>query len=206
MPSRSPQLALDLAPTFGWGGKRARAGRRPVGDAPGISHRRELRVDRQTPVHVTLRVRSHVWNLRSQRSFAIVASALEGVRDRSDLRVVHLSVQGDHLHAIAEADSPPALANGMRAFSGRLALGLNRMMGRKGPVFEDRYNAHPLRTLAEVRNAAYVLGNFASHVTRSGGAVAGGFVDRFSSANPEGSRLVSSPRSWLLRTVAGRRE
>ncbi len=77
------------------------------------------------------------------------------------------------------------MANGMRAFSGRIALGLNRMMGRSGPVFEDRYHAHPLCTLAEARNAiAYVLGNLASHVARSGGKVESGLVDAYSSAAP----------------------
>ncbi len=202
MPRHPSQLALDFPPAFGWGGKRAGAGRKPEGGEPGISHRRELLVDRHTPVHVTLRVRNHVWNLRSRRSFAIVARALRGVRDRSDFRVVHFSVQGDHVHAIAEADGARALANGMRAFSGRLALGLNRMMGRKGPVFEDRYHAHPLRTPAEARNAiAYVLGNFASHV----GKAEGGFVDPYSSAAPAGAQLVSSPESWLLTTVAAGR-
>jgi REP element-mobilizing transposase RayT len=202
---KHPQLTLDLAPAFGWGGRRAGAGRRPEGEEPGISHRRELHVDRHIPAHVTLRVREHVWNLRSQRSFALVASALRGVRDRSDFRVVHFSVQGDHVHDIVEADDARALANGMRAFSGRLALGLNRMMGRTGAVFEDRYHAHTLRNLTEARNAiAYVLGNFASHVDRSGGGVESSFVDPYSSAGPAGSRLVSSPESWLLRAAARR--
>ena len=43
------------------------------------------------------------------------------------------------------------------------------MMGRKGPVLQDRYHAHVLRTPAEVRNALrYVLGNFESHAERRG--------------------------------------
>ncbi len=201
--ARTSQLALDLTPTFGWGGTRTGAGRKPAGDEPGISHRRELQVDRHTPVHVTLRAREHVWSLRSQRSFAIVARGLEGARERCDFRVVHFSVQGDHVHAIVEAEDRRALANGMRSLTGRVALGLNRMMGRTGPVFEDRYHAHPLRTLAEARNAiGYVLGNFASHAARGGRKVAGGFVDLYSSAGPVGARLVARPESWVLKKVA----
>jgi hypothetical protein len=51
----------------------------------------------------------------------------------------------------------------------RIARGLNAMMGRTGPVFEDRYHAHVLRTPAEVRNALrYVLGNYSSHAARRG--------------------------------------
>jgi putative transposase len=41
----------------------------------------------------------------------------------------------------------------MKAFSIRLAKGMNRLMRRRGPVLEDRCHAHVLRTPAEVRRA-----------------------------------------------------
>jgi REP element-mobilizing transposase RayT len=201
--ARDPQLLLDLLPEFGWGGERARAGRKPAGEAPGISHRRGIEMDARFPVLVTLRCRPHVWNLRSHRSFVVVAKALRGVLGRADFRVVHFSVQGNHVHLIAEAGSPDALANGMRALSGRMTIGLNRMMGRRGSVFADRYHARVLRTPAEVKNAvAYLLGNFASHAARRGERVPGSFVDPHSSAaerGPDGlPPPVSAARSWLL--------
>jgi len=40
-------------------------------------------------VHVTLRTREHVWNLRSRRSFAVIEAALHGIMPRPDFRVVH---------------------------------------------------------------------------------------------------------------------
>ena len=110
---------------------------------------------------------------------------------------------------MVEADDASALARGMRAVSGRVALGLNRLMGRRGRVFTDRYPAHVLRTPDEVRRAiAYVLGNFASHAARRGEAPAAGWVDRYSSAAPRGPDglppPVSAPRSWLLLAAGGR--
>ncbi len=84
------------------------------------------------------------------------------------------------------------------------------MMGRHGPVFEDRYHAHVLRTPAEVRNGLrYVLRNFASHAARRGERFGDGWVDPFSSAalkmprEPQSSLFAEPPTSaaqtWLLR-------
>jgi hypothetical protein len=119
--------------------------------------------------------------------------------------VVHFSLLGNHVHLITEADDTTALALGMRALSVRIAMGLNVLMNRRGPVFSDRYHAHVLRTPSEVRHAlAYVLGNFASHARRRGERVSPAFVDPYSSAaerGPDGQPPpVSAPESWLLRS------
>jgi putative transposase len=205
VPKRDPQLGLDLPPRFGWGGVRSGAGRKPAAAEAGISHRREIAVDASSPVHVTLRARDDVWNLRSRRCYRVIAKAFRGVAGRRGFRVVHFSVQGNHLHFVAEADSPQALASGMRALTGRIALGLNALMNRRGAAFADRYHAHVLRSPTEVRRAlAYVLGNFASHALRRGDPVSAGYVDPYSSAaelGPDGLvPPVSNAESWVLRT------
>src|SRR5215831_3534483 len=47
----------------------------------------------------------------------------------------------------------------------RMARALNRVMNRKGRVFSDRYHAHILKTVNEVRNALhYVVHNHKKHV------------------------------------------
>ena len=65
------------------------------------------------PVHVTLRVADDVWNLRSERSFRVIDAAIMGVRSVAGFRVIHFSVQGNHLHLIVEADGAGSLASGM---------------------------------------------------------------------------------------------
>jgi len=201
---RGPQIPLGLPPRFGWGGARPGSGQRPRGERAGISHERKIDVDERSPVHVTLRTHEHVWNLRSHRCHAVLAAALRGVLGRPGFRVVHFSIQGNHLHLVVEADDAKALATGMRALSGRIAVGLNKLMGRRGPVFSDRYHAHVLRAPAEVRNAiAYVLGNFASHASRRGEPVDPSRADPYSSAaarGPDGEAPpVIAPETWLLR-------
>jgi REP element-mobilizing transposase RayT len=176
-------------------------------------------VRRYEPAHVTLRCLPHVWNLRSRRSFDVIAAALCGVARRTDFRVVHFSIQGNHIHLIVEANGTAALANGMRAVGIRIARGLNRMMGRSGRVFADRYHAHVLRTPTEAHNALrYAVGNFASHAARRGEPMRPGYVDRFSSASAElpvsrpaqqelfgndpAPTLTRAAETWLLRRAA----
>jgi REP element-mobilizing transposase RayT len=167
---------------------------------------------------VTLRFLPHVWNLRSRRSFDVISAAFAGVARRPDFRIVHFSVQGNHAHLLVEAHGAAALANGMRALCIRIARGLNRMMGRTGPVLSDRYHAHVLRTPVEARHALrYAVGNFASHAARRGEHVRSGNVDRFSSASAElplsppvqqelfsaGASVLTRPaETWLLRKAA----
>lgn len=184
------QQALHFRTRGGW---RPGSGRPSSRDRPGVPHAAREQVRPYQPVHVTLRMADAVWNLRSERSYAVIHRALESARRRRDSRVVHFSIQGNHVHLLVEAAGTRALANAVRALSIRLARGLNRMMGRSGPVVADRYHAHVLRTPAEVENALrYVLGNFASHAARRGERTHDGWKEPFSSA------VVKMPREAQL--------
>ena len=103
---------------------------------------------------------------------------------RRAFRVVHYSIQTDHLHMLVEADDAAALANGMRGFTCRVARGLNTLWARRGSVFPERFHDRVLRSLRQVRNALrYVLNNYLKHghpQARDGFAV---LADAFSSAD-----------------------
>ncbi len=210
------QLGLALENPRTHGGARSNSGPKPKGDSAGVSHHGRPPVESELPVHVTARVLPHVWNLRSRRSFEVIEAALTSMRAWREFRVVHFSVQGDHLHFIVEADGNRALSEGMQGLAVRLAKGLNRLMSRHGKVFADRFHAHVLRTPSEVRNAlAYVLLNHRSHLARNGARDTSTALDRFSSAAcfdgwrgehvPEPPRATSPARTWLLRAGWRRR-
>lgn len=179
---------------IGHGGARKGAGRKRRSDAS-VPHAARPSFDgTRHPLHVTLRVRRDVWHLRSQRAYRHVREALHVERQRGELRVVHYSVQGNHMHLIVEAEGKTALSHRVQGFAIRLARGLNRMMKRpRGRVFAERYHLHVLRTRSEVRNAVrYVLGN---HVKHSAGAGKLGIAaDPFSSIQP-----ADDAATWLLR-------
>jgi putative transposase len=118
------------------------------------------------------------------------------------MRVVHYSIQGNHLHLLVEAAGRDSLAKGMQGLAIRIAKTLNRLFDRKGKVWADRYHAHVLKARREVANVLrYVLGNFAKHASRRGERAS--FADPFSSVRFLGyvdlDAPVAPPSTWLLR-------
>jgi putative transposase len=193
---RRRQLGLEFRT---WGGKRAGAGRKPVGARPGVGHRPRPELPRRLPIHVTLRMAPAVYNLRSRRSFRVIEAALRLGADRFDVRTVSFSVQGNHIHLLVEAPSRTALARAVKGLSVRIARGLNRMMGRKGRVLGDRYHAHVLRTPTEVKHAIrYVRDNARQHAAARGDVYSPGYVDPYSSAGAPQVPLPAA-QTWLLR-------
>jgi REP element-mobilizing transposase RayT len=159
---------------------------------------------------VTLRVRRHVWQLRSRRCFRVLERAFYRGSDRFGGRVCHFSVQHNHIHLIVEADDARALARALQGLSIRMAKGLNRVMGRHGGVFADRFHARSLRTPTEVRNVlVYVLANRHKHRPADQPRTRRGWMDPCSSSAwfegfdpPHAPRYYPGPvapaATWLL--------
>lgn len=196
---RKRKHPVQLALRAGRGGARKGAGRKPKGERAGISHLRRPALAARFPVHVTLRMLPHVWNLRSRRSFRVFDQAVRVAADRFDMRLCEFSLQGNHLHLVVEAQDRKALSRGIKGLSVRLAKGLNKLMGRHGQVLADRYHEHILRTPTEVKRAVhYVRRNHDKHVTQRGGRLDPGAVDCYSSASTEHGIVLPAPRTWLL--------
>jgi REP element-mobilizing transposase RayT len=179
-----------------------------------VVHRTRPTIDRNHPVHVTLRIRSGVPRLRTRAPMRTILRVLRSARGRFDLRVVQFAVLGDHLHLIVEAEGRASLTRGMRGLGTRLAIHLNRVFGRKGALLDDRYHARALTNpLATRRGLCYVLQNFRKHEAACGRTIAARWVDPCSSGasfdgwrdcgvtRNTGLELVTlPPRTWLLST------
>jgi len=213
MPRRPKQQELTFRT---WGGKRARAGRKRRSDET-VPHVRRPSLDSRHPVHVTMRLRSEVWQLRTRRCFRKIEAALIALRKREGIGVVHYSVLGNHVHLIVEAADRRSLACGLQALSIRIAKGLNQVMHRRGRVFHERYHEHVLKTPFEVHRAiGYVLRNYSKHAAEwgrpitnvidpySSGAVFDGWRTSprsiFETACAQGPPPVAKATTWLLTT------
>src|SRR5262245_40545227 len=207
-------LQRASAPQLDFGFRRPRRPRpkkrgRPVKPGSGVRHASRA-VSAKQPLHVTLRMHRHVWNLRSRRSFQILERAFYQGCDRFGGRVCHFSVQHNHVHLVVEAGDRIALARAIQGLSIRMAKGLNRMMSRRGAVFADRYHARTLRTPTEVRRVlVYVYANGRKHLPRVGHRLPAAWLDPFSSAawfdgwshSPPvmfGPGPTARPQGWLL--------
>jgi putative transposase len=206
---RERQLELRRIPS-------GRGGWRPGSGRPrrrrGVPHTRRPPLIARHPVHVTLRIRPALPSLRGERAFARVKQSLLRGNERFGFRIVEFSVQRDHVHLVVEARDRRSLTRGVQGLSIRIAKAINRELGRHGKVFAERYHAHVLRSLAEVRNAVrYVHRNHHKHACERGCPEDPRFVDVRSSAAGEAewylawmgeevwaARVTARPRTWML--------
>jgi REP element-mobilizing transposase RayT len=200
------------------GGKRPGSGRKPKGEKAHVPHRMRRELDARQPAHVVLRVAKRVKWLRTPHAYRAIRGALAVVLDRADeFRIVHFSLQGDHVHLLCEASDREALARGMQAFQISAARRLNRELRSRGTVFPDRYFAESLGSVRQVRHTlAYVLNNWRKHRQDGGYSLFDGRIDPYSSGVsfagwkertrpveiPERYEplRVSDPRTWYLTT------
>jgi len=194
------QLALPAPRT--WGGRRKGAGRKQARPRPNVSHAPRRPHDPRHPVHVTLRAARGLKSLRSEAAFQALSVAFAAA-SREDFRVVHFSVQTDHVHLIVEAASADGLRSGINGLACRMARALNRVWRRHGAVWSDRHHARSLATPREVRNGlVYVLLNFRKHLRAAPGVdprSSGAWFDGWSGASTPRTHPcpVASARTWL---------
>ena len=199
-PRRPRQLELPAPRT--WGGCRSGAGRKPARGRAGPSHSVRPAHDLRHPVHVTLRARQGTSSLRSDAIFPELRRALAASGGRS-FRLLHFSVQTDHIHLIVEADAGQTLARGLQGLAVRCARVINRCCGHRGAVWAERYHAHPLTTPREMRAAlVYVLLNFRKHLHAPPGIdplSSGAWFDGWMQPTraPAAPSPVTPPRTWL---------
>ena len=145
------------------GGWRLNAGRKKTGRCRDAPHRTRPPLSAAHPVHVVLRVTRRV-TLRRGAIYHALRRVLKRYLGRTDFRVVHLSIQHDHLHLLVEAADAHALTRGMQSFAINAARAINASDGGCGNVFAYRYHASQIKTARYARSAlAYVLNNWRKH-------------------------------------------
>jgi REP element-mobilizing transposase RayT len=208
------------------GGKRRGAGRPPKGKRAGSPHKERPFLHERYPVHVTLRAVGAVGNLRRRRVYRAIREATLTTARREDFRIVHLSIQRNHVHLLVEADHRLALAAGMQGFQISAAKHLNAAISqgkpgprRRGTVFPDRYHAEIITSPTQARHALnYVLNNWRRHEEDRAAKLASWKIDWFSSAamfpgwaeygeeaflwrgaDTYDPLVVYQPKTWLLK-------
>jgi REP element-mobilizing transposase RayT len=158
-------LSMDLDhPRRTWGGARRGAGRKPKANKHDSAHRTRPKHVGRYPLHVVLRTCEDVPRLRQPAGYAAINGALKHVSSLTNFRIVHVSLQHNHIHLLVEADNGDALEHGMRAFATSVARRINRAFGRRGKVVAFRYYTTKLTGPMQVRNAlVYVLNNWRRH-------------------------------------------
>ncbi len=132
------------------------------------------------PVHITVRLRDGLPNMRTPRAYRKLERAFRKGNKKKGFRLVAYAVLSNHMHFFVDARSKQCLSKAMQALQVRLARTLNNHWHRKGTVWFDRYHSRPVeqRPSAIRRALRYVLQNARKH----GVSLPTGMPDPYSSA------------------------
>jgi hypothetical protein len=170
-----------------------------------MPHVTRPKIDPRYPVQVTIRATPGLPSFRSPGVFGALRQAIARASvDR--FRVIHFSIQQDHGHFIVEGDEPRRARGGVHGLAIRLALAVNRVLGRKGKVVGDRYHARALTSPRQMRTSmVYVLLNFRKHLRapacidpRSSGMHFSGWQRAPSAVGA--APATALPSTWMART------
>ena len=136
------------------------AGRRAIHDK-GIRHTKREEIHRPTPLHLTVKLnKANIQNkiiLKGLRH-AILRARLQG------LKIIHYTLEHNHVHLYAEASENKILGKAMKAFGVSLAKKINRHFKTKGRCYKNRYHLRVLKSASEVKNVLnYILKNGIKH-------------------------------------------
>ena len=154
-------------------------GRPPNGKRAGSPHKARPELEARWPVHVVLRVHPDFENMRRRHFYQALREATIAVALRelafdanNTFRIVHISIQRNHVHMLVEAANKSALSRGMQSFQISAAKHVNRVYSehaglerrRRGSVFPDRFHQEIIKSPRQARRAlAYVLNNWRKH-------------------------------------------
>ena len=136
------------------------AGRPAIHDI-GIRHCRRAEINRPRPLHLTIKLnKAQIQNktILKHLKYAISRGRLQG------LRIIHFSLEHDHVHLYAESDSNVILTKSMKALGVSFAKRLNNFFKSRGQVYKTRFHLRILRSASEVKNVInYILKNGIKH-------------------------------------------
>jgi REP element-mobilizing transposase RayT len=214
------------------GDKRWRnVGRKPKGERAGSPHTKRPELNSRHPVHVVLRVEREIGAIRKRHIYRALREATLAL-GRAELydeevgwfRIIHVSIQDNHVHLLVEAADKHALSGGMQRFQISAAKHINRVFSeqlglkrrRRGSVFPDRFHQEIITSPSQARRAlSYVLNNWRKHREDRGhawnvdpfstGVLFEGWVEHAGEPlmwrwrDSYDPLFVYRPRTWLLR-------
>lgn len=136
------------------------AGRKAIHDK-GIRHTSREEIFKPSPLHLTVKLkRADIQNKVVLRilKHAIYRSRLQG------LRVIHFSLEHNHVHLYAECESNFVLGKAMKAFGVTFVRRVNKLKKIKGQLYKYRYHLRVLKSARDAKNVInYILKNGIKH-------------------------------------------
>jgi REP element-mobilizing transposase RayT len=140
------------------------AGRPAIHD-PGIRHTERPLITKPTSLHLTVKILRTKANLKKKMVLSILKRSIMNAR-KMGLRVIHYSLEYDHVHLLIEAENNFILGKGMQSFGVTFSKALNRLRKIKGTVYKHRYHYRKIVGARQLKNVLnYIFNNGIKHKT-----------------------------------------
>ena len=158
-----------------------------------VPHRKRPTVEKSLAAHVTWKLVDGLRNLRFPEMMRVLERCFRAGKERFGFKLATYTVLSNHVHLIVTAPNDKALRAGLQGLGIRMARAINRVLGRRGKVFGDRFFSRPLVDHRSVKWAVrYALLNARKHQV----PLPKGAWDPYSSARFN-KRVTDEPRgSW----------
>ena len=126
--------------------KHRRPGRpKPKGKRPSERHKTRPMHRAREPLHVTLRVTDPVGKLRRRSVYLAIRKAMVTSFQRSSFRIVHMSIQRNHVHLLVGLIGSISIQEQCRSWKKYSATSINRVLCRRGRFWQEESFDHLVR-------------------------------------------------------------
>jgi len=138
---------------------------RPMIHDPGIRHRERPFLTKAASLHLTVKVKRIKADMKNKAVLSILKRAIMNAR-KQGLRVIHFTLEYDHIHLLIEAENNEILGKGMQSFGVTFSKAINRMKKQSGGVYKHRYHFRQISGVRQLKNVLnYIFTNGVKHKT-----------------------------------------
>jgi REP element-mobilizing transposase RayT len=140
------------------------AGRPTIHDV-GIRHRERPRLTKLSSLHLTIKIKRIKADLKNKSILKVLKRAICNARKKG-LRVIHFSLEYDHIHLLIETPDNSNLGLGMQSLGVTLVRGINQFNKSSGGVYKHRYHFRKINSSRELKRVMnYLFNNGLKHGT-----------------------------------------
>ena len=139
---------------------------RPAKNDKGIRHIKREIIHRPTSLHLTIKVRENKADIKSKRILKALHHAILRARLKG-LRIIHYTLEYNHVHLLVEASENKILQRGMLALGISFSKAINKFKCLKGAVYKHRYHFRKINSSRELKNVLHYIFHNGIHHKRT---------------------------------------
>ncbi len=130
---------------------------------PSIRHRKREVFSKPKSMHLTIKIEAIKGRIKNKSILKVLKRAILRARGRG-LRIVHFTLEYNHVHLLVESSNEKTLALGMMVFGVTFSKGINKYHATSGRVYRHRYHQRFIKTARDLKHVMnYIFTNGIKH-------------------------------------------